>query len=366
MIAFTNHALDHLLCSVLDTGVTKKIVRLGRSKATDERIAEFSIEHMEEVAGRSRLDRAFSGNYRALRDVEEEIKRLMTELRKTSVDSGEISSHMELAFPGHFEIMNATPQWIKILHELERAADGPHGWLMAERGGRDQEVDTSLYAFWLAGHDLDFLEHAHAPPDFAEVEPTSTRRATSAGINRYGVLAEDSPEDAVGVPDPALDSLGSHEEEGSGAEDDELDVAPEEVWRHMVIDSPDDAGDPMAVTDCAYIPQVVAPQVPDVSGSTVLQPTDFHDVNDFFLACGLPGKPPIPQRDRVVQMLLDGDGEDVWAYSRHERRRFHAFIQAEVRTTLHKTRTMEFERLRQRHRDAARKYNEGKDEVSMV
>ena len=76
MIAFTNHALDHMLRSVLDARITQKIVRLG-SRSADERIAEFSIEHVESVAGRSRLLSAFSTYRRALRDVEDEIKKFM-------------------------------------------------------------------------------------------------------------------------------------------------------------------------------------------------------------------------------------------------------------------------------------------------
>ena len=81
MIAFTNHALDHMLCSVLDSGITKKIVRLG-SRSSDERISQFSIEAMEAVVGKSRLDRAFSRNHGAVRMIEEQIKDLNIELEK--------------------------------------------------------------------------------------------------------------------------------------------------------------------------------------------------------------------------------------------------------------------------------------------
>lgn len=366
MIAFTNHALDHLLCSVLDTGITKKIVRFGRSKATDERIAEFSIENMEEVAGKSRLDRAFAGNYRELRGVEEDIKKLMTELRKTSVDSGEISSHMELAFPGHFEFMNATPQWIQILYELERAADGQDPWLMAGRGGRVQEADTSLYAFWLAGHDVAFLEHAHTPPRSTEVRSNKEPNVTSVDNNRYGVLTGDDLGDTAGVLDIAPDVVGGHEEDDSATEDDS-DIAPEEAWKHIIIENfPNDPGEQelLVATHTQSVPQAATLEVPDVADPTTLQPADFHDVNDFFFACGLPSTPSVPGQDRPLPMLLEGNCENVWAYSRHERQRFHAFIEAEVRAMLQKSRIVEFERLRQRHRDAVRKYNEGKDEVS--
>lgn len=364
MIAFTNHALDHLLCSVLDTGVTNKIVRFGRSKATDERIAQFSMDHMEEVAGRSRLNNAFAGNYRDMRGVEEEIKKLMTELRKTSVDSVEISSHLEIAFPGHFQFINTMPQWVRVLYELERTEDGLGTWHTTGRGGRDQEVDTSLYAFWLAGHDLDFLERAHTSPRSAEVAPSTVPNATSDNRNRYDALAEDNSEDT----DEALHAVPAEDEEIT--EDDDSDIDPEEAWKYVVIEDlvDSDAGDPepVAAAHTQDVPVTAVPQVPDIARSTVIQPADFLDVNSFFLACGLPGAPSIPQQNRDLRLLLEDDCEDVWGYSKRERQRFHLFIEEEVRTMLQQTRITEFERLRQRYRDATRKYNEGKDEVSQV
>ncbi|KAF9506180.1 hypothetical protein BS47DRAFT_1305576 [Hydnum rufescens UP504] len=43
-IAFTNHALDHMLGSGLATGITKKVVRLG-SRSADLKISSLSLEN---------------------------------------------------------------------------------------------------------------------------------------------------------------------------------------------------------------------------------------------------------------------------------------------------------------------------------
>jgi len=47
MIAFTNHALDHLLGNILDAGITEKIARLGSRHSAHERIVPFSLEYLE-------------------------------------------------------------------------------------------------------------------------------------------------------------------------------------------------------------------------------------------------------------------------------------------------------------------------------
>ena len=364
MIAFTNHALDHLLCSVLDTGITKKIVRFGHSK--NERIADFSLKKIEEVAGRSRLDRAFSGNYHELRSVEEDIKKLMSDLRKIDVDSDQILSHMEVNYPGHFDFFNATHRWIQVLY-LQRSAEGPYGWRMAGPGGRDKALDTtSLYAFWLAGHDIDFLEHAHAPPP-RQAEPATSPDATSINHNRYNALADGL--EVHQALDAVIDAYG--DDKGSDSsfdlEDDDSDIAPEEAWRHAVIENPDSIDDlaPLAVNRPQPDDHTQAPhsQVSNITDPDNIHPADFYDVNDFFVACGLPGIPSVPQHCRSLEMLLENDCEDLWAYSKAERKRLHVFMEVEVRTRLHQTQSMKFERLRQRHRNAVRKYKEGKDEV---
>ncbi|PSR80546.1 hypothetical protein PHLCEN_2v6700 [Hermanssonia centrifuga] len=105
MIAFTNCALDHMLCSVLDASITQKIVRLG-SRSADERIAEFnSVETAIELAGKSRLDRAFAGHHWELKQVEEEFQTF-----KISVDTENILEYIEVALPIHFQDIIDPPE----------------------------------------------------------------------------------------------------------------------------------------------------------------------------------------------------------------------------------------------------------------
>ncbi|KAJ7346800.1 hypothetical protein DFH08DRAFT_869366 [Mycena albidolilacea] len=47
MIAFTNHALDHMLTSVLDAGITNKVVRLGSRSADEKNYVADEVENSE-------------------------------------------------------------------------------------------------------------------------------------------------------------------------------------------------------------------------------------------------------------------------------------------------------------------------------
>ncbi|KAH9839366.1 P-loop containing nucleoside triphosphate hydrolase protein, partial [Rhodofomes roseus] len=370
MIAFTNHALDHLLGSVLDAGITRKIVRLG-SRSGDERIAEFSLENMEKVAGKSRLDRAFSGHYKELRDVEDDIRKLMSEFQKSKVDSAEILAHMALTSPAHFEFFTNAPRWITLLYELENSGDGQGGWRVTGRGGHDEDVDTSLYAHWLAGRDIDFLERAHISLLRTQAEVYGVERSTvPVSSNRYDYLAS-APDSNLEEDTFELTSeVAAPRDESHPDSDDDVEAAPpEEAWMHVVVeDSGPDVleSESTARDNTSQPPDVAQPraaQPASLDDATSIRPTDFRNLEDFFLACGHPGIPSVPHHDRPLHTLLEEDYEDVWAYSRSERQRFHAFIEKEVRMTLQSTRVMEFERLRQRHRDASTKYNEGKDET---
>lgn len=54
MIAFTNHALDHMLRDVLDGDVTKDIIRLG-SRSKDEVVSQYSLETLEKLQPKNNL-----------------------------------------------------------------------------------------------------------------------------------------------------------------------------------------------------------------------------------------------------------------------------------------------------------------------
>lgn len=48
LLAFTNHALDHILRSIHENGVTENMLRLG-SRSKDEVVAQYSLESVERI-----------------------------------------------------------------------------------------------------------------------------------------------------------------------------------------------------------------------------------------------------------------------------------------------------------------------------
>lgn len=54
LLAFTNHALDHILRAVHDSEVTKDLLRLG-SRSKDEVVSLYSLEALEKVQKKTSL-----------------------------------------------------------------------------------------------------------------------------------------------------------------------------------------------------------------------------------------------------------------------------------------------------------------------
>lgn len=147
LIAFTNHALDHLLGSVLDKGITKKIVRLG-SRSSDERIAPFSIENLERLSPTTNRD-SVKQAYRTVKDCEKELKKVLEQLQGGDVPEEERSEYLTMFYPDHLDELLHPPTWIQIIRD-ERV-----GWTMA---GHNNEEAQSEYDFWISGGDLQWLD----------------------------------------------------------------------------------------------------------------------------------------------------------------------------------------------------------------
>lgn len=366
MIAFTNHALDHMLCSAIDANITKKIVRLG-SRSSDTRIQEFNIEAMEQVAGKSRLDRAFSHNHREVKDVETRIKDLMQECLDTRVTSDTIMQHLELGFPVQFNDLLQPPPWVSLLFEVSRKPN--EGWTQVGRGGRDEEKDNTIYAYWLRGADIDFLDAAHfqqmyAPPP--EVPAAASHPSAPPPANRFEVLAGEAATDGV----DADESISVTSSDIDIDEIDLEDVPPEEQWMYIreaadeVTQTRDEASpvnrpSPPVVHPPQAPPPAAAPVEPPTLSSQEVHPSDFMNLQEFFSYFGYQTVPPAPNQDRPLAQLVESD-EEVWTLSRAERLRFHSLWIDEVRIAQQENRISEYERLQKMHADAIKNYDEGR------
>jgi len=364
MIAFTNHALDHMLASVLDANITKKLVRLGR-RSNDERVGQYSIETLEMAKDRSRLDRAFNSR-RELKSAQENIAKLMDNVLHKDLenDSDEIVKYLSTFHPEHYENLANPPVWLTKIRELLRQdEDDQQGkWLTADRKGKAHVQDQSHYAFWKECTDLAFVDQVSSGMYFHQNDSTPEQMASQ---NRFSLLPTDMDADNERK---SPDSPSSDDGDSTDSED----IEPEEIWKiiqHQRSLDPEPSKVDAAVDVQAHLSlqEILATQPPTLendTGTTTLLPADFHDVNGFFNSIGLQQVPYVSlDTTRSLESLLDNG--DVWGMNAQERKAIHQFWVQETRKELSETYLNEFERLRDIHADKLQESNEMKEEVKL-
>lgn len=164
LIAFTNHALDHLINRVLDAGITKKIVRLG-SRSKDERVSKFGLEELERVQADTRNRRSNSA-YWEVKEVSKELDLLMHKIKGDRVDERKREIFMELYYGDHLEAILYPPMWVSEAYRW----DIEEGFTTV---GKKADQYRSLYDYWEEGSDIAFLQgiiRARSDPKFQEPE----------------------------------------------------------------------------------------------------------------------------------------------------------------------------------------------------
>ena len=361
MIAFTNHALDHMLCSILDAGITTDIVRLG-SRTSDDRISQYSIETRELVAGQSRLDHTYNSKYREFKSVGTEISQLIERMHKIDLesDSSEIVKYLGLFYPEHYVFMSEPPVWISVAKSLYQ--DDPESgekWHKQGRKGQVITLDTSIYAFWKNCGDLEFLETI-TNPVVSRIPQTNNPHAEpgerpSARPNRFEILQTETS--------AAEDMYTLEEDEDDESDEASFQLLPEKSWMTADFsDTPDSSVDPEAekAKPPASLPDPSTPSLP-ISETEAPYAAYVNDAVGFFAALEVDGVPKVPFGDRTLEALLDEGG--VWDLSRPERQTLHAFWIEQARIEMQHNQQDEFDRLRERHATKVQEYNEIKEQV---
>lgn len=350
LIAFTNHALDHMLSSILDADITKRIVRLGR-RANDERVAQYSMETLERVQVESRLDRTFSSQRWELKEIQEEIQHLMTNLLKLDIedDTDEIMKYLSSIYPEHFEYLSNSPSWVSNVKSFMQDDE----WQTAGRGGKVHVLDRSTYAFWRDCSDLAFIDQITN----GLVEPWKSESPAEIEVqapqNAFSALEVEVPHD-IDSSDEELSDTGSISEE----------VEVEESWKTVQVDQVSSIVPVIlpAPSTIELEPPSPVKIIEHENSDNTIGPADVKDIDGFFNALGFQYTPSVPYLDRPLEELLENVG-DVWEMSRSERKRIHDFWVEEARVQLGQTYMGEFERLRKCHARKLRQCDEGKEEV---
>lgn len=326
MIAFTNHALDHMLSSVLDAGITK-IVRLG-SRSADERISKFNLENLEMVQGESRLDKTLSSRFKELKETQMEMNQLMSAVRTATVTGIEVDEFIKIQYPDEHGSLHTHPHWVATLFKEQQSG----GWRIVGT----MSTDDSLYGFWENGNDIHFLTTWKA-------NATSSARVGST-TNRFGPLNLDDPnvqESSEDESESASLASGNHKHH--------LDVGIAPSW----------------MQNCPSDSDVEDEELAKQGLCEDLLPVDPGDLHDSFLAkYNLTVRPEVPTTDRTLGDLL-GSGLDMWRLSREERIRLSHYWKDEVRRFHEQGQLAQFSRLRQKYENARIRYNEVKDQVCL-
>ncbi|GJJ08048.1 hypothetical protein Clacol_002255 [Clathrus columnatus] len=160
LIAYTNHALDHMLTSVLDEKITEKIARLG-SRSSDERISEYTLDKLEKIAGKSELGRSVGKLFAEVKRTEEEICKVMQSIQLPVISASQIDDFLEIHHPEHADSLLTPPFWISTLCQKLWADEDENGEWTQVKGKHKSVVAENLsktyYGFWKDGTDISFI-----------------------------------------------------------------------------------------------------------------------------------------------------------------------------------------------------------------
>ncbi|KXN84450.1 NFX1-type zinc finger-containing protein 1, partial [Leucoagaricus sp. SymC.cos] len=173
LIAFTNHALDHMVTSVLDANITKNIVRLG-TRSSDERVSEYTLRYkLEKLETEPAMDRTIRRQYGIMKTLEAQVMKTMTSIRLPLLSWEKIEEFLDIHYPKHADMFRIPPYWIAELAELKRQEEETLGEFQEmkrrKRGKEEQTVESSIsktiYGIWRQGFDLQFIQQMPpAPP----------------------------------------------------------------------------------------------------------------------------------------------------------------------------------------------------------
>ena len=187
LIAYTNLALDHMLTSILDAGITTNIVRLG-ARATNERIAQYTLNRLEQLVGQGELDRPRRRQYAIMKKVEEDMIRIMNKIQLPELTSGYAVEYLDFHYPQHADSLQSPPFWIAELFRKATDDEKENGeWVEVSRSKKstqDTEI-KGIYGFWKSGRDIEFIQ-----PPLTSSETTDARQTFFNELGFFGMIPQ--------------------------------------------------------------------------------------------------------------------------------------------------------------------------------
>jgi hypothetical protein len=135
-------------------------VRLG-SRATDERISQYSLRNLEQLSGRGELDRPMRREYAIFKKIEEDMTRIVNRIQLPQLTWEDAEKFLDFHHPQHADCFREPPFWIAELFRQVTEDEKENGeWKKAskdKKASRDPEI-SGIYGFWKSGRDIEFIQ----------------------------------------------------------------------------------------------------------------------------------------------------------------------------------------------------------------
>jgi len=172
-----------MLNSILDAGITKKVVRLG-SQSTDERIAEYSLRNLEKTFDDASTNRQIKREYAAKKTIEEAMHKVMDDIQIPEPSEDQIKEYLQTSWAEHLSMMYDPPFWITEYADRLWESEGEEGdWKVAGKKGKGREqshlMARTYYGLWKRGLDIAFIQPPQ--PRFVAVESSKGQKKKKKG-----------------------------------------------------------------------------------------------------------------------------------------------------------------------------------------
>ncbi|RXK38429.1 hypothetical protein M231_04338 [Tremella mesenterica] len=342
LLAFTNHALDHILRAAHDSGVTKDMLRLG-SRSKDEVVSQYSLETLEHTQRKTSLHTEKSKFTGQMKDLEAQMKRVSENITRSDATEEQIRHYLQQDHPALFASINNPPAYVRALYINSADLDG---WSTAGR----KRTSQSLWAFWQAGLDLDHLRTLNAPPakKTFDNKPIPTNRFDELSV--ADSTSEPSESEAI-VPQSEEDARWS------------FFYTPPDVehWDDFDSSQSDFEADLSDVSSLLEIDDTVLTEVEDTYLTEAQALGDKDAFLEFFTLTELP---TIPTGTRPMDALLQST--DCWGFSYEERTRLADWLGRRAKNDIDEEALEEFQSLTRRHEDARKRQDEARDNIRVA
>jgi len=151
-----------MLSSILDAGITEKVVRLG-SQSADERISAYSLTNLERTSGDDSADYQIGREHAIKRNTETAMYRVMENIQIPEPSEKQIKKYLQMHWGEHLSMMYDPPSWIvEYAVRLWKSEAEEGEWKVQGKKGKGKEqshlMARTYYGLWKRGLDITFIQ----------------------------------------------------------------------------------------------------------------------------------------------------------------------------------------------------------------